>query len=78
MWIQGLVWKTDLNLIPPLPAAATWLRIIVITAYASVDTVEEAIRRGATNYIPKPFTPAQVKSVVDEIFEMRTLEQRVA
>ena len=70
--------EDGLDLIPPLLAAAPWLKIIVITAYASIDTAVEAMRRGATNYIPKPFTPAQVKLAVDKVFEMRTLEQRVA
>ena len=59
-------------------AATPWLKIIVITAYASIDTAVEAMRRGATDYIPKPFTPAQVKLAVHKVFEMRTLEQRIA
>jgi NtrC-family two-component system response regulator AlgB len=69
--------EDGLDLIPTLLATASWLKIIVITAYASIDTAVEAMRRGATNYTPKPFTPAQVKLAVDKIFEMRTLEQRV-
>jgi two-component system, NtrC family, response regulator AlgB len=67
-----------LDLIPVLMAATPWLKIIVITAYASIDTAVEAMRRGATDYIPKPFTPAQVKLVVQKVFEMQTLEQKVA
>jgi len=67
-----------LNLIPPLLSQTPWLKIIIITAYASIDTAVEAIRRGATDYIPKPFTPAQVRLAVQKVFEMRTLEQRVA
>jgi two-component system, NtrC family, response regulator AlgB len=67
-----------LDLIPPLMAATPWLKIIVITAYASIDTAVEAMRRGATDYIPKPFTPAQVKLAVQKAFEMRKLEHRVA
>jgi two-component system, NtrC family, response regulator AlgB len=66
-----------LDLIPALLAQTPWLKIIVITAYASIDTAVEAMRRGATDYIPKPFTPAQVRLAVDKVFEMRTLEQRV-
>ena len=69
---------SGLDLIPALLAASPWLKIIVITAYASIDTAVEAIKRGATDYIPKPFTPAQVKLVVQRIAEMRSLEQRVA
>ena len=61
-----------LDLFPALLAQTPWLKIIVITAYASVDTAVEAMRRGATDYIPKPFTPAQVKLAVDKVFEMRT------
>ncbi len=69
---------SGLDLIPALLAASPWLKIIVITAYASIDTAVEAVKRGATDYIPKPFTPAQVKLVVQRHAEMRSLEQRVA
>ena len=67
-----------LDLIPALLAATPWLKIIVITAYASIDTAVEAIRRGATDYIPKPFTPAQINLAVRKVFEVRSLEQKVA
>jgi NtrC-family two-component system response regulator AlgB len=67
-----------LDLIPPLLAATPWIKIIVITAYASIDTAVEAIRRGAADYIPKPFTPAQVRMAVSKVFEIQTLEHRVA
>jgi NtrC-family two-component system response regulator AlgB len=61
-----------------LLAQTPWIKIVVITAYASIDTAVEAMRRGATDYIPKPFTPAQVKLAVHKVLETRTLEQRVA
>ena len=67
-----------LDLIPALLAATPWLKIIVITAYASIETAVEAIRRGATDYIPKPFTPAQIGLAVGKVFEVRQLEQKIA
>jgi len=67
-----------LDLIPALLAANPGLKIIVITAYASIDTAVEAMRRGASDYIPKPFTPAQIKLAIRKVFEVRTLEQKVA
>jgi NtrC-family two-component system response regulator AlgB len=70
--------EDGLDLIPALLATTPWLKIIVITVYASIDTAVEAMRRGATDYIPKPFTPAQIKLAVRKVFEMRTLEQRIA
>jgi NtrC-family two-component system response regulator AlgB len=67
-----------LDLIPALLAATPGLKVIVITAYASIDTAVEAMRRGATDYIPKPFTPAQIELAVRKVFEVRSLEQKVA
>jgi two-component system, NtrC family, response regulator AlgB len=70
--------ENGLDLIPALLATAPWLKIVVITAYASIDTAVEAMRRGATDYLPKPFTPAQVKLAVQKVLDLRALEQRVA
>jgi NtrC-family two-component system response regulator AlgB len=67
-----------LDLIPGLLTATPWLKIVVITAYASIDTAVDAIRRGATDYIPKPFTPAQVLMAVEKVAHVRALEQRLA
>jgi len=69
--------QDGLDLIPALLAASPWMKIIVITAYASIDTAVEAMRRGATDYIPKPFTPAQVLLAVHKVLETRTLEQKL-
>jgi NtrC-family two-component system response regulator AlgB len=69
---------TGLDLIPRLLAESPWTRIVVITAHASVDTAVEAMKRGASDYLPKPFTPAQVRLVVERVARLRALEQRVA
>jgi NtrC-family two-component system response regulator AlgB len=66
-----------IDLIPVLLATSPWLKIIMITAYASVETAVEAIRRGAKDYIPKPFTPAQVKLVISKIAEVHSLQRRI-
>jgi len=67
-----------LDLIPSLLSASPWLKIVVITAYASIETAVEAMRRGATDYIPKPFTPDQVQLVTNRTASIRTMEQRIA
>lgn len=69
---------SGLDLIPALLASSPWLKIIVITAYASIDTAVEAMRRGATDYVPKPFTPAQVTLAVRKVAEVRSMEQKIA
>ncbi|HZW36287.1 MAG TPA: sigma-54 dependent transcriptional regulator [Candidatus Deferrimicrobiaceae bacterium] len=69
---------SGLDLIPLLLSGSPWMKIVVITAYASIDTAVEAMRRGATDYIPKPFTPAQILLAVRKVEEVRSLEQKVA
>ena len=69
--------QDGLDLIPALLAASPWMKIVVITAYASIDTAVEAMRRGAADYLPKPFTPAQVMVAVHKVSETRTLEQKL-
>src|SRR5437588_4115047 len=54
--------ESGLDLLEPLLGQLPGLAIIVITAYASIDTAVEAMRRGAFDYLPKPFTPVQVRA----------------
>ena len=68
---------SGLDLIPALLASTPLLKIIVITAYASIETAVEAIKRGATDYLPKPFTPSQVKLAIHKVFYIRSLEQKI-
>jgi NtrC-family two-component system response regulator AlgB len=66
-----------LDLLPRLLAERPGLTVVIITAYASVDTAIEAIRRGAGDYLPKPFTPAQLRLVVERLWERLVAERRV-
>lgn len=69
--------ESGLDLIPRLLAESSNLAIVVITAYATFETAVEAIKRGAKDYLPKPFTPAQIRQVVDQLSEHRELARRV-
>ncbi|HMB02304.1 MAG TPA: sigma-54 dependent transcriptional regulator [Isosphaeraceae bacterium] len=69
---------SGLDLLEPLLAQLPRLAIIIITAHASVDTAVEAMRRGAADYLPKPFTPTQVRAVVERVGRVRGLRDRVA
>jgi NtrC-family two-component system response regulator AlgB len=66
-----------LELLPQLLAERPSLAVVVITAYAAVDTAVEAMRRGAFDYLPKPFTPAQIKHVVSRVLKARAVETRL-
>lgn len=49
-----LATTSGLTLIPPLRALAPQARILLLTGYASIATAVEAIKLGATYYLPKP------------------------
>jgi two-component system, NtrC family, response regulator AlgB len=67
-----------LELLPALLRLAPGLSIVVITAYATIETAVEAMRRGALDYLPKPFTPEQIRLVLDRAARLRRLESHVA
>ncbi len=70
--------ESGMELIPKLQALCPWIKCVVITAYASIDSAVEAMRRGAFDYLPKPFTHDQVSVLVNKVAEVRTLEQKLA
>jgi NtrC-family two-component system response regulator AlgB len=55
------------DLIPELIAQSPWMRIVVITAYGTVDAAVETMKRGAVDFITKPFTPQQIKRITDAL-----------
>ncbi|MCI0530719.1 MAG: sigma-54 dependent transcriptional regulator [candidate division Zixibacteria bacterium] len=48
---------------------------IVMTAFASVDTAIEAMKKGAFDYITKPFKVDEIKMAVNKSFEQRELKK---
>jgi len=70
--------EDGLALLPRLLAARPELAVVVVTAYATIDTAVSAIKLGAVDYLPKPFTPVQIRHVVDQLAARRAAEARVA
>jgi NtrC-family two-component system response regulator AlgB len=69
--------EKGLDLLPRLLALAPGLHVVIVTAYATIETAVEAMRRGAFDYLPKPFTPDQLRVVLDRIARMRRLQFQV-
>jgi len=69
--------ESGMDLIPQLLSELPWLKIVVITAYASIETAVQAMKTGATDYISKPFTPDQVRLLTKRVVQIRELEQEV-
>ena len=69
--------ENGLDLVESLLAANPWTKVVVITAYASIDTAVDAMKRGAVDYIPKPFTPDQLELVTQRLATVCRMEQRI-
>ncbi len=48
----------------------------MITGYATVDTAVQAMKLGAYDYIPKPFTPEELQSVIVRVLEKRRVVEK--
>ncbi|MCP4720284.1 MAG: response regulator, partial [Desulfobacteraceae bacterium] len=53
-------------------------KAVMMTAYASTDTAMKAIRLGALDYIPKPFTPTELRTTVDKALSGELKEMPIA
>ena len=52
--------------------------IVIITAYATVDTAVAAMKQGAQEYIVKPCNPQEISLLVSRIIRLRNLERENA
>jgi NtrC-family two-component system response regulator AlgB len=69
--------EQGLDVLPALVRMAPAMAVVVVTAYATIETAVEAMRRGAFDYLPKPFTPSQLRVVLDRVMQLRRLQAHV-
>jgi DNA-binding NtrC family response regulator len=49
--------------------------VVIVTAYATVDTAVAAIKEGAVEYVQKPCDPHEISLVVERILKVKALER---
>jgi len=59
-----------LELLNAIRAKNPEAKVIIITGYASIETAVESARQGAIDYLPKPFTPDEIRSVTENAFRL--------
>lgn len=47
--------------------------VVVMTAFSSIETAVDAMKKGAVDFLPKPFSLDHLMTVVNKALEMRTL-----
>ncbi len=68
-----------LEVLKRVNAAFPYILVIVITGFASVSSAVEVMKSGAFDYLPKPFTPDELRAVtqkaLDELVRKKSIKQ---
>lgn len=70
--------NSGLTLIPKLRASNAQMKILMLTGYASIATAVEAIKLGATQYLPKPADADEILAALNKVeadLEVEVTEQ---
>jgi NtrC-family two-component system response regulator AlgB len=70
--------ETGIDLLDEMLGIHPRTAVIIMAAYASIETAVEAMQRGAFDYLPKPCAPEQIRLVLARVESTRKLENRVA
>jgi two-component system, NtrC family, response regulator AlgB len=70
--------ESGLDILAEILRLAPKAAVVMVTAYGSIETAVEAMRRGAFDFLPKPCTPEQVRQLLARIERTHRLENRVA
>jgi DNA-binding NtrC family response regulator len=63
--------KSGIEIVKAVKARNSTIEVVLMTAYATIETAVDAIKQGAFDYLPKPFTADQLQAVIQ-----RTLRQQ--
>jgi len=63
-----------MQLLEELKKVQPHIVVIMITGYATIKSAVEAIKKGAYDYLPKPFTPDEVRVIIERASERCRLE----
>jgi len=69
--------ESGFKLLEAIPRLSPRLVVVIMTAYATIDNAVDAMRRGAFDYLPKPFTPGQIRAIVEQVERLRSLRDRL-
>ena len=75
LWLQD---ESGLTVLPEILRRQPGASVVVITAHATFETAVEAMRLGAVDYLPKPFTPEQVRGAARRIVSQKVLQRQVS
>ncbi len=52
------------------------IRVIIITAYGTIESAVEAMKLGAVDFIQKPFSPEEIRELVSRVMDREKLDEQ--
>ncbi len=74
LWLGS---DSGMTMLPEILRRQPGIGVIVVTAFASYETAVEAMKLGAADYLPKPFTPEQVRTAASRVLDSALLKRRL-
>lgn len=75
LWLNA---ESGLDALPEIVRCQPGIGVIVITAHATFETAVEAMRLGAVDYLPKLFTPQQVRHAARRVVSGSILRRKLS
>ena len=74
LWLGS---ESGLAVLPELLRRQPGAGVVVVTAFATYESAVEAMKLGAVDYLPKPFTPEQVRNAARRVVTAGVLRRRL-
>ncbi|MDB5309138.1 MAG: response regulator with CheY-like receiver, AAA-type ATPase, and DNA-binding domain [Gemmataceae bacterium] len=75
LWLGA---ESGLALLPEILRRQPGVGVIVVTAFATFESAVEAMKLGAVDYLPKPFTPEQVRAAARRVVTANVLKRQLS
>jgi NtrC-family two-component system response regulator AlgB len=75
LWLGS---ESGLTVLPEILRRQPGTGVIVVTAFATFESAVEAMKLGAVDYLPKPFTPEQVRAAARRVVTANLLKRRLS
>ena len=70
--------RDGLEILKEVTGSGIKTQVLMITAYATIETAVSAVKMGAFDYLPKPFVPGQLDLVLERLKRFHNMEVEIA
>lgn len=70
--------QNGLDVLKEIVSSGIKTQVLMITAYATIETAVTAVKMGAFDYLPKPFVPGQLDLVLERLKRFQHMEVEIA